>query len=99
VTLVRWSEQASGDLEAIHSYIARDSPFYASRTVEQMLQAIDRLEQFPELGRMVPEFQRPDIRELIVGAYRIVYQRETDTVGLVTIVHGARLLRLPPGAV
>ena len=98
MTPVRWSEQACGDLEAIHAYIGRDSPFYASRTVEQMLQAIDRLEHFPELGRIVSEFQRPDMRELIVGAYRIVYHRELETVGLVTIVHGARLLRLPPGA-
>lgn len=99
MTLVRWSEQASGDLEAIHAYIARDSEFYASRTVEHMLQTIDRLEHFPDLGRMVPEFRRSDIRELIVGAYRVVYHREAEAVGIVTIVHGARLLRLPPGAV
>lgn len=99
MTPVRWSQQAADDLEAIHTYIARDSVPYAATMTERILQAIDRLEQFPELGHMVPEFERPDLRELLVGSYRVVYHLDRQTVGLVTIVHGARLLRLPPGAV
>ncbi|MGH7592831.1 MAG: type II toxin-antitoxin system RelE/ParE family toxin [Gemmatimonadales bacterium] len=99
MTPIRWSEEAFADLEAIHAYIARDSDHYASRTVERILQAVDRLEMFPELGRIVPEFQRSDIRELIVGAYRIVYHVDVASVGLITIIHGARLLRLLPDAV
>lgn len=96
---IRWSEQASDDLEAIHRYIARDSAHYAATTVERILEAIDRLEQFPELGRIVPEFARPDLRELLVGRYRVVYRLESQSLGLVTILHGARTMRLPPGVV
>ena len=51
---------------------------------------------------MVPEWQRPELRELIDGAYRIVYRtRAADAVEILTVVHGARLLRLErddPGA-
>ena len=48
---------------------------------------------------MVPEFGQVDLREVLVGSYRVVYRLEHETVGLVTVVHGARILRLPPGAV
>ena len=59
MTPIRWSEQASADVAAIHLYIARDSERYASLTVQRILEAIDRLEAFPELGRVVPECVRP----------------------------------------
>ncbi|MFS8067829.1 MAG: type II toxin-antitoxin system RelE/ParE family toxin [Byssovorax sp.] len=47
------------------------------------------------MGRVVPELRNRDVRELIVGAYRVVYlhQRNHDVVEVVTIFHGARLLR------
>ena len=99
MTPVRWSQQAADDLESIYTHIARDSVPYAATMAERILQAIDRLEPFPEIGRIVPEFGRPDLRELLVGSYRVVYRLERQAVGLVTIVHGARLLRLPRGAV
>lgn len=47
---------------------------------------------------MVPEFAQVELRELLVGSCRVVYRLEHQTVGLVTVVHGARILRLPPGA-
>jgi plasmid stabilization system protein ParE len=47
---------------------------------------------FPELGRVVPEYQRPDIRELVFQNYRIVYRVKTDCVEIAAVVHGARLL-------
>lgn len=46
MTKVRWTPQAAGDFEAIYDFIARDSPHYAQITVEDILGAIDRLEQF-----------------------------------------------------
>lgn len=65
MTKVRWTPQAANDLEAIYEFIARDSPHYAQITVEGILAVIDRLEQFPLLGRHVPETSQGDLRELI----------------------------------
>jgi plasmid stabilization system protein ParE len=65
VTIVRWTPQAADDLQAIYDFIARDSPHYAQLTVEGIIAAIDRLEQFPLIGRHVPESRREDLRELI----------------------------------
>ena len=54
--------------------------------------AVERLERFPESGRIVPEKNEPSIREIILGNYRIVYRFRNDVAELLTIHHGARLL-------
>ena len=56
----------------------------------------DRLETAPRLGRVVPEFEIDDVRELIVGNYRLIYRyhADWDVVEVLTLHHGARLLTL-----
>lgn len=90
MTTVRWTPQAADDLEAIHDFIARDSPHYARVTVEGILSAIDRLRQFPLLGRQVPESTQEDLRELIKPPYRIVY-RPGEIIKILTIFRTSRL--------
>jgi len=91
VTEVRWTTQAADDLQAIYDFIERDSPYYAQVVIEEILAAIDRLEQFPLLGRTVPERPRSDFRELIKPPYRIVY-RIDDAIHILTIFRASRLL-------
>ena len=90
MTVVRWTPQAADDLQAIYDFIARDSPHYAQLTVEDILAAIDRLGQFPLMGRRVPERPRDDLRELIKPPYRIVY-RVSEVVKILTIFRASRL--------
>jgi plasmid stabilization system protein ParE len=40
---------------------------------------------------MVPEFERPELRELIEGPYRIIYQVTAETVEVLAVVHGRQL--------
>jgi plasmid stabilization system protein ParE len=61
--------------------------------VTTIVTAIDALATAPQIGRVVPELRNPEVRELIVGAYRIVYRHRRDAVEVVTIFHGARLFR------
>jgi len=89
---IRWTQQASDDLEAITEFIANDSVVYAQLFVIDVLDAIDRLVDFPELGRIVPEVDNPSIREIIFGNYRIVYRFRKEIVEVLTLYHGARLL-------
>ena len=90
MTKVRWTPQAADDLEAIYEFIARDSPHYAQITVEGIIALIDRLEQFPLLGRHVPETSQADVRELIKPPYRIVY-RTGEIVKILPVFRGSRL--------
>ena len=92
---VIWSEQALLDVEHIRDYIVQDSPAYALPFIERLLQATRRLPQFPFSGRLMPEANRPDIREVIYQGYRIVYRTGTQTIEIVMVVHGSRDLNNP----
>jgi toxin ParE1/3/4 len=91
VNEVRWTGQAVGDVQAIRRYIARDSPRYGRLVAKRRFEAASRLEAFPHSGRIVPELNRDEIREIIVGEYRIVYRLESEAVTLLTIFRSSRL--------
>ncbi len=89
-----WALQAVADVEAIRAYVARDSAHYADLLVERLVSAVERLGSNPLSGRVVPEVGDESVREVVHGNYRIVYRVRQDLVEIVTIFHGARLLRL-----
>lgn len=94
MTRVIWAPQAIEDVEAIRAYVARDSVHYADLLVERIVAAVSRLESSPRSGRVVPEVGDESLREVVYGNYRIVYRLKHETVEIVTVFHGARLLRL-----
>lgn len=91
---VRWTPQAIEDIENIASYISKDSPKYAAIQVEDFFGAALILENYPYSGRFVPEVEIKEIRELIVGFYRLIYRiRSTNSVEIITVYHSYRLLK------
>jgi addiction module RelE/StbE family toxin len=89
---VSWTPQAADDLEAICLFIARDTPQIAATFADRVVTATDRLECHPRMGRVVPELGLEDLREILVGSYRVIYRVRDDEVHLLTVHHGARLL-------
>ena len=88
-----WTPFALEDLQAIYDYIALDSPTYATRFTDKLVDRVDILLEHLEAGRVVPEFENDLIRELIEGSYRIIYViRSINEIGIVRIHHSARLL-------
>ena len=91
-----WTDPCIEDLRSIRDCIARDSDFYAANFVEQVILSVERLLQFPRLGRVVPEADDQNIRELIYQSYRIIYRIARERIEILTVVHGSRdLTRLP----
>lgn len=90
---IEWNERALEDLNEIHDYIARDSKNYANLFVKKIYEIVQKLREFPNIGRIVPEIDNPSIREIIFQRYRIVYRNKIDNVEILTIIHGSRLLR------
>jgi plasmid stabilization system protein ParE len=88
------SPRAVQDLEEIVRYISIDNPQVARRFGDKLICAAESLAQFPERGRIVPEFSDGVTREIIVYPYRVVYRHDKDknTVGIARFWHGARLL-------
>lgn len=91
MTTLFWTERAQADLAAIRAFIEIDSPPYASVVVRRILHAVDRLQDFPQSGRMVPEYAEPAIREVVLRPYRIVYRIVSEQeIHVLTVHHGAR---------
>jgi toxin ParE1/3/4 len=67
-----WSPEALADVEAIASYIARDSAVYAQAVVEKILETARHVREFPFMGRIVPELGQETIRERLVYSYRLI---------------------------
>jgi plasmid stabilization system protein ParE len=89
---VDWTLHAVENVEGIRDYIAQQSPYYGQRMVSRILSRSKQLEMFPQSGEMVPEYQEPSLRELIEGPYRIIYRVKPQSVLIVVVIHGARLL-------
>ena len=91
---VKWSKDAIKDLKEICKFIALDSLYYANILNDRVLEMVEHLELFPEMGRWVPESDDPKVRELIYKSYRIVYQVKEGYLEIITVIHGSRLLKL-----
>ena len=87
---VNWAEVAWNDLEEAADYIARDSSYYAAAFVQEIREAANSLSYFAERGRIVPEFNDPNIREIFVRSYRMIYQTVERKVNIIGFIHGAR---------
>jgi toxin ParE1/3/4 len=91
---VHWTDTAVEHLKAIHDYIAKDSPPYALRIVDRLTRRSQQIAEFPVSGRVVPEFEVPQIREVLEGPYRIIYYIKPDQVDVLAVVHAAQ--QIPP---
>ena len=95
---LRWTEQAVTQLGAIAEYIAVSSPVYAEQVVDRVVGRLEQARRFPDSGRVVPEYEAPDVRELLEFPYRLIYRVRADAVEVLAIVHGRRDLGGPlPG--
>jgi plasmid stabilization system protein ParE len=87
---VHWTDTALRHLDAIHGYIARDSPAYARRMVDRLTHRSQQIAEFPLSGRMVPEYETTQIREAIEGPYRIIYYIKPGQIDVLAVIHGAQ---------
>ena len=90
---IKWTNKSIKDLKAIYNYISYDSKFYANRLINKLINRVDQLSEFPESGRIVPEKNNPEIRELIEGNYRIFYRLKEKKVTIIRIHNAAKKIK------
>jgi plasmid stabilization system protein ParE len=96
---IRWSEAALRDLREIGAFIGRDSRDAARRWVEVLQTRAEQVAEAPRSGRIVPEFARDEIREVLFHNYRIVYFLGRNEIAIMAVFEGHRLFpsgRIPP---
>lgn len=89
---INWTENASINLESIFNYLAKDSSIFATNFVLYLINSASILENYPKSGRIVPELNRKEIREIIRKNYRIVYQllNPTNDIEIIAICHSTQ---------
>jgi len=89
------SDFAFNDLEAIKEYYLEEGvPQVGIEFVIEIIRHIETLPTNPNIGRMVPEFNEKNIRELTHSPFRIVYLKEEKTINVIRIWRSERLLNL-----
>ncbi len=87
-----WSPLAVDRASEIADYIAQDKPSAAEKWIDTVFSKVEQLKSSPEIGRIVPEINDSQFRELIYGNYRIIYRIETKRISILTIRHGRQIL-------
>jgi len=91
---VHWTNTAVEHLLSIHEYVAKHSSVYADRVMDRLTRRSEQISSFPYSGRRVPEYEAPDIREVIERSYRIIYRVKEKQIDVLAVMHSAQ--ELPP---
>ena len=85
-----WSARATDDLHHIFQSLSIYADTRAERLIEEIIDTVFLLEQFPKMGRIVPEVDLENIREILVKQYRVVYVlTQQDHVEILTVRHSS----------
>ena len=91
MVIIEFTPKAIEDIDNLAEYIAFQSPHYAQKLVQSIFKEVDILKSFPYIGRVVPEIDEQEVREIFYQKYRIVYHIiDHSTIHIVTVQHGAR---------
>lgn len=87
-----WSRTSQRDLQSLVKYIAKDSLQRAEHFGYRIVARVEMLYENPRMGRVVPEFNQHDLRELVVPPYRIIYRLndEARLIEIIRVWHAAR---------
>jgi addiction module RelE/StbE family toxin len=87
-----WSPLAVDRASEIADYISRDKPSAAEKWIDTLFSKVEMLKASPEMGRVVPETNNHQIREIIYGNFRIIYHIDRKQISILTVRHGKQIL-------
>lgn len=88
--MVKWTKPAKQDLKAVYIYIKKDSEYYAKKVANEIVDKSEFLNEFPQMGKIVPEINDPNIREIYVYSYRLIYEILNNKISILALIHGRR---------
>ncbi|HOF90037.1 MAG TPA: type II toxin-antitoxin system RelE/ParE family toxin [Armatimonadota bacterium] len=92
---LRFTPSARAHFITALAYTHQDNPRAAQKFRQHAEEVLSRLQQFPDSGRLIPEFPDVPYREVVVPPYRFFYRRKDDTIWVVAVWHGAQLPTIP----
>lgn len=96
---IEFAESAVADLEDIIAWYAdQQVPEVGKRLVGEVVAQVEQLADFPESGRIVPEFELANLREIIHPPFRIVYRVDAARIRIVRVWRSERLMKVVEGS-
>jgi plasmid stabilization system protein ParE len=96
ITTISFADSTVMDLDEIRDwYTAQQIPRVGEQLVKNVVSCVERLGDFPESGRIVPEFGIANLREVIRPPFRIVYRLDESRVRIIRVRRSERLLSMP----
>ena len=89
---VFWTNHAVKQLSSIFNYISEDSSTYAKITIDKITHRSEQIKKFPYSGKIVQEYRNHNIREIVEGSYRIIYNIKNNQIDILSIIHVRRIL-------
>jgi toxin ParE1/3/4 len=93
---VVWTERAKAHLRDILDFIAFDNLDAARALARKVFASVDRLAEFPNAGRILPELEAGPFRERVVPPCRVIYQVQGEFLIILVVIRAER--RLDPGS-
>jgi plasmid stabilization system protein ParE len=93
---VRFTDSARAQFLSGLAYIHEDRPSAALRLRKRAELVLRRLAEFPESGRVIPEFPELPYREVVVPPFRFFYLVKGETVWIVAVWHSAQMPEKSP---
>jgi len=91
---IEFTESAILDLEDIKSYyLEQQVPHIGDKFISDIINHIETLPSNPEIGRLVPEFQMPHIKEIIHSPFRVVYTLNDTSIQIIRVWRSERLMK------
>ena len=87
---VVWTEPALDQMVTIRDYISQTSPEYAQRVVTALFDRSDQISALPRSGRIVPDYELDDVREVLEGPYRLIYLIKATSIEVLAVIHTSR---------
>lgn len=89
---VRWTPKSKQDLAEIKSYIQKNSKQNAINFVRRIREAVHGTKRFPEAATRVFDLEGVELREIFVGAYRVIFRVVNNELIVYRVIHGSRLI-------
>jgi len=85
--VIKWTTSAERDIVKVYDFLARSNPKAAVQTVKLLIEGIEKIDAFPQLGIKLDDFKPREVRRIIIGDYEIRYELTKNTLFVLRLWH------------
>lgn len=85
--VIKWTTSAERDLHRVYEFLAVTNSTAAIQTIKRLIEGVEKIQGFPELGMKLTGFQDRDVRRLIIRNYEIRYELTNKTIYILRLWH------------